>query len=355
MPLRHIAEAASELVDAFDADKWGRYSPSRELPNNSALRFLTLEVNQYAKVYERLGEYLSLARQETEQAQLNPNGIASQGRQIEKPSAETTTPVGLTPASEEALSEELSGSRSVRPSVVQFEPEQTFNYSSSLSLNDSGSIFTESHKPQGESRPPAPGASFPSRELNQTQGTFLFPAIPPRTFEEAADFSAQDKPRVSSSAAKRALSALSELVENVGKTQDLLEELLQLLISEGPFVRSGIFVVSENGRSARLLRALGGDLEAGKEIVFSDPLCPLSACLNQIRSFNTQGMPDLAAPLGVSAYAVSPLNVDHPTPVFLYADCGDDGSMSFESRRLFRYVVGLLNQILPSMEPGLPN
>jgi len=340
MPLRHITEGAGELIDAYDADKWQKFSPTRELPPNSVLRFLRLEQRQYQKVWERAGEYLTLAKAESEAQALNPSGRIAQGRHVDDESLDLVpvkreTPEVVVVEIQRATVENLPAKTSSK-SVIEYSPAEQLDQAQPVL------VFN-----------PAP-ANSKSENVVSSGGTFLFPMHPARTFEDAAAFCPEDKPHLTSDAAKRALSALSDLVVNVEKTQDLLEELLQLLISEGPFLRSGIFVVAEHGRSARLLRALGGDLHAGQEVIFTDPVCPLAASLNQIRSFNAPGLLDISAPLGVSAYALSPLNINNSTAVFLYADCGEEGAMSFESRRLFRYVVGLLNQILPTLETGLP-
>ena len=356
MPLRHIVEGASELVEAFDAGKWQKFSPEKELPLNSALRFLRFDPAQYKKVWERCDEYLSLAQAEAEMQRLNPAQLPAGGIHVEETSSlalgviqQAVAPAAETPEAPEPVAEIVQPPlESVEeivepPTEVAASAEHVLAYPSSLFGEDGGTVAaTLKQKPKTEF------------SMIPQGGTFLFPVAPPRTFEEVESFVADDKPLLNSDEAKLALESLCELVKNANKTRDLLENLLELLITSGPFVRSGIFVVAEHGRSARLLRANGEDLSAGQEVIFADPLCPLAACLNQIRSFNAQGVEDISSPLGVSAYAVSPLNVQNSTPVFLYADCGPEGAMNFESRRLFRYVVGLINQTLPKIEPGLP-
>ncbi|MEZ4753703.1 MAG: hypothetical protein R3A13_05255 [Bdellovibrionota bacterium] len=59
-------------------------------------------------------------------------------------------------------------------------------------------------------------------------------------------------------------------------------------------------------------------------------------------------------PFGSKAFALSPIDADHDTPVALYADCGVDGSITFEARRIFRTVVEIHNQKLPSLPGGIP-
>ena len=135
----------------------------------------------------------------------------------------------------------------------------------------------------------------------------------------------------------------------------LLPHLLDKLICDGPFARAALIVLGSDRRSATIHTAVGDGLEDGSEISLNDPLSPVINCLTNVKSFNAKGLQDLLSPLGITSYAISPLNVENSTPVVLYADCGKDGALAFDARRIFRYVVGLINNTLPTLPGGLPS
>ncbi|MCB0359200.1 MAG: hypothetical protein KDD44_06180, partial [Bdellovibrionales bacterium] len=119
----------------------------------------------------------------------------------------------------------------------------------------------------------------------------------------------------------------------------------------GPFQRVAVLELSKDRRCAEILYSVGDGLSPGMQIDLHDPLCPLATCLPQVKSFNAAGLSNDIAPLGITSYAVSPLDIENDTPIALYADCGDQ-SVPFEARRVFRYLIELLNNILPNLERG---
>ena len=56
--MKPILSAASELVVAFDDQKWEKYAPGTALPVKSALRILKITDLQYVNIYERSGAIL---------------------------------------------------------------------------------------------------------------------------------------------------------------------------------------------------------------------------------------------------------------------------------------------------------
>ncbi len=154
--------------------------------------------------------------------------------------------------------------------------------------------------------------------------------------------------------AKSALSLIKRLCEESRNSQELLNNVMQLLITEGPYRRAALIIVGAGGHSAKLHIEVGTGFERGSTIPILDPVSPLAMCLMKVKSFNAQGIEDILSPFGTSAYALAPLTVAYPTPVLLYADCGTEKPLALESRKIFRLVMGLLNQVLPHLAGGLP-
>ena len=168
------------------------------------------------------------------------------------------------------------------------------------------------------------------------------PAAPPET------------PDTFSDEAKSALSLIKRLCEESKNSQDLLNNVMNLLITEGPYRRAALIIVGATGQSAKLHIEVGTGFERGSTIPILDPVSPLAMCLMKVKSFNAQGIEDILSPFGTSAYALAPLTVKYPTPVLLYADCGTEKPLALESRKIFRLVMGLLNHVLPRLGGGLP-
>ncbi len=339
--MRHIVESAAEMVEAFDTAKWHKFEPGKNLPVNSSLRLLRFDELQYQRVWERCNEYLRLAQEEerVRHAALTAAPPAS---------VESTAPAVETAA------EQMEQADQSAPAAEVFD-----NLAADASMpqgNDPSNETTLRSQALAAETPKAVKSNLKSTPdlVEDPFVKLLFPTAPPPQFQDNAS-TPMVKPHLNSKRAQAALSALCGLCESIENTSDLLEEIIVNLIGEGPFVRAAVFVVSENRRSAAVLRAAGNDLIAGTEVAFSDPTNPLAICMQQVRSFNNGGVKDLSAPLGISSYAVAPINVRHNTPVFLYADCGSERSMTFEARKLFRYVVGLLNSTLPNIDGDLPS
>jgi hypothetical protein len=142
------------------------------------------------------------------------------------------------------------------------------------------------------------------------------------------------------------------MFENSKSSEELLSSLLAKLIDEGPFEKTALIVVSKDRLHALVVAARGPNIGPGQRIALNDPLSPLAQCFSKVQSFGNRE--NEASPFGSKAFAVAPIDADHDTPVALYADCGTEGSISFEARRIFRNVVDLLNQKLPHIPGGIP-
>lgn len=163
-----------------------------------------------------------------------------------------------------------------------------------------------------------------------------------------------ETPDTFSDEAKSALALIKRLCEESKNSQELLNNVMQLLITEGPYRRAALIIVGAGGHSAKLHIEVGSGFERGSTIPILDPVSPLAMCLMKVKSFNAQGIEDILSPFGTSAYALAPLTVSYPTPVLLYADCGTEKPLALESRKIFRMVMGLLNHVLPRLSGGLP-
>jgi len=111
-------------------------------------------------------------------------------------------------------------------------------------------------------------------------------------------------------------------------------------------------VVSKDRKTAIVVACRGPTFGGGQTLQLDDPLNPLAQCLSKVQSFGRKN--NNISPFGSKAFAVSPIDADHDTPVALYADCGENGALTFESRRIFRNVVEILNQKLPTLPGGIP-
>src|SRR5690606_2436635 len=55
----NIAQAAQELINAFQNGRWERYAPENELPKSSSITLLGLQPQQWANIYERCDNFLN--------------------------------------------------------------------------------------------------------------------------------------------------------------------------------------------------------------------------------------------------------------------------------------------------------
>ena len=152
---------------------------------------------------------------------------------------------------------------------------------------------------------------------------------------------------------KNILSGVDELCKNVKDTEALVQAILESLTKEGPFVRAALLALNDNRNKAVVYVSIGEGLSEGHTLAINDPLSPLSLLQTKVKSFNASGLKDEHAPFGISSYAISPVRVGNSVPVMLYTDCGDKGEITFEARKLFRQVVGSLNDALKNLPDTL--
>ena len=159
-------------------------------------------------------------------------------------------------------------------------------------------------------------------------------------------------PKMASKKAKAIVSAFLDIMNSAEKSEDLLSQILAKLVDSGPFQKSALIVVSKDRTKALVVAARGPNIGNGQELDISDPLNPLAQCFSKVQSFGNKK--NKCSPFGSKSFALAPIDADHTTPVALYADCGNEGSISFDARRVFRTVVEILNEKLPNIPGGIP-
>jgi HD-like signal output (HDOD) protein len=343
--MKPICFAAAELVEAFEANRWEKLAPGKQLPAKSAVRILPLSEQQYLKIYERASEYLYSDKALEERRKDNTNKIGAVATTVEAAAV---------------------------PNIIT-TPEP-FPETSSLDKEISDLINTV-HKapPPPDKAPPPPLTKTNSRSA---------PPEPPRkmtaikevdeSINDATDqFSikeSKDKVRVVrqttpppirkqppalvSKRGAQVVSNISNMFEQAQTSEELLAQLLAMLVDNGPFEKSALIVVSKTKRNAIVVAARGPMIGTGQKLDIDDPLNPLAQCFSKVQSFGNKES-DLS-PFGSKSFALAPINADHETPVALYADCGNDKAITFEARRVFRTVVEILNERLPLIPGGIP-
>lgn len=323
--LKPIAMAAIELVEAFDSNRWEKLAPGKSLAPKSAVRMLQIPDSQYLKIYERASEYLVAERAQEEKKR--------------RPAALEVEPVI------EAAS------------IPEQDPRQAEIASQIHDLLSNPSTPEQ----QVAAPTPAPKESPPTAiktisvsmpEIREAYG-IKGPDDAPRTvarIEKAIE--PVPPPTLPTKRSSKVAETLSGIFERAQSSEAIISDILQILIDQGPFEKSALIVVSNDRKSAIVVAARGPSLGTGQRITITDPLSPIAQCFSKVQSFGNKQSE--CSPFGSKSFAVAPLDADHETPVALYADCGNEGSLSFEARRIFRNVVDILNARLPSIPGGIP-
>ncbi len=316
--MRPICGAASEMVDAFDADRWEKLAPGKKLSPMSALRILQLSDSQYLKLYERVSEFLFAMRiheEKKKQASILP------GSEVAKAARETNIVV----APEASLS----------PDQLELDADIR-----SLLSGGTSTPIPEEPRRQGQAKDLKKYNLTPSADTNKkaARSEIVVQVAPP--------------PQMRSANSNAFVGEVCNIIDKAKSSEELLSDILAMLVGDGPFKRSALIVVSKERDSALVVVARGPNMSNGQTIAIDDPLSPLAQCFSKVQSFGSNK--NKVSPWGSRAFAVAPVDADHDTPVALYADCGDDNSITFEARRVFRNVVEILNQKLPQLPGGIP-
>ncbi len=307
--MKPLCMAAIEMVDAFDSNKWEKLAPGKNLPPKSHIRMLGVGDSQYLKIYERASEYLFSARMLDERRkQESIQDFAAPAKESD-PSADLL---------ESEIKSILKGEGQEPDTSDQTQIEQ-LDYS--LVDPDDQFKFT----------------NLKSKENSAARKQATVDKVAP--------------PQLRTSSGNKFLGEISNMFEGAQSSEDLLASLLQMLI-DGPYEKSALIVVSKDKKHAIVVAARGPNIGNGQRIELKDPLSPLAQCFSKVQSFASKA--NEASPFGCKSFALAPIDADHDTPVALYADCGHDGALTFEARRIFRTVVNILNEKLPTIPGGIP-
>lgn len=322
-PMKPICFAAVEMVDAFDHNKWEKLAPGKQLAPKSALRFLRLTESQYTRLYERASEYLF--QDKLQQERLSMDAL---GQTAIKDKDEDFDFIIQTADTEPAVD---SGSGLEDDLLSLLDPAPTPPTSASPSTSSGTSIDPRTLSDSYSIR-----ADSPSKTAPRVERTLPLVAPPPLRTPAGNTF----------------VSNVTEELDKAATSEELLRSILSILTDSGPFEKTALIVVSKDRKNAVVVAARGPNISCGQILTLSDPLSPLAQCFSKVQSFGNKSSEE--SPWGSKAFALSPVDADHETPVALYADCGTQGSLTFEARRIFRAVVDILNQKLPTIPGGIP-
>jgi len=320
--MKPICTAAAEMVEAFDSNRWEKLAPGKSLPPKSAVRMLGIADSQYLKIYERASEYLFGSRQlEEKKKQEALKATAAQQPNTAEESELQSEIDDLLDAGEESESVKPQAT----PSVAAPQAPSKAPANVSEAVAERNELFglkkraaTESSAPRVNNPTPTPAKA----------------------------------PQMRTAAGNKMMSAVTNIIETAKTSEELLQSLMLMLVDDGPFEKSALIVVSKDRKKAIVVAARGPSIGNGQKLDLDDPLSPLAQCFSKVQSFGNK--PNASSPWGSKAFALAPIDADHGTPVALYADCGDQGALSFEARRVFRNVVDILNQKLPEIPGGIP-
>jgi len=320
--MKPICMSASEMVDAFDAGRWEKIAPGKKIPPRSAIRLLGMSDTQYLRIYERVSEFLFGYRtlEERKAKEAARSKVEEAFRDVG--AAEST-------ALEDEIQNLLRGSGPA-PEVAAPQPAVPTSTASSTQV-EAIDVYMPGH---------LPAATFG-----------LKTSVPSAPRQKRSD-TVKVVPQLRTKKGNAVVGAVSDAIQDATRSEDLLRSLLSMLVDGGPFEKTALLVVSKDRRSALVVAARGPAVSTGQVIHLNDPLSPIAQCFSRVQSFGNKESE--CSPFGSKSFAVAPVDADHETPVALYADCGNNGSIGFEARRVFRNVVELLNAKLPQIPGGIP-
>jgi HD-like signal output (HDOD) protein len=335
--LKPLCWAAGELVEAFDSNRWEKLAPGKSLPPKSSLRMLQIPDNQYLKIYERCSEYLFAARLQEERRKLG-DSTPQEASQISESSQLSTEE---SPVSADALQDDIQNL--LRGT---FSPPEEKTEEDDFSPDPLPAAPAPAKQTPVMPSPSKPGSEEEAFGLAPSGASVSRPARGP------AAKSKPKAPELVTARGKEVMQSMTNLLEAAKTGEELLSQLLEMLVESGTFEKSALIVVSKDRKRAKVVAARGPNIGNGQTIIIDDPLSPLAQCFTKVKSWGNKASKD--SPWGSSAFAVAPIDAAHETPVALYADCGANGALTFEARRIFRTVVEVLNKKLPEVPGGIP-
>lgn len=334
--MKPICMCASEMLEAFDANRWEKLAPGKTLPPKSAIRMLQMSDAQYLRVYERVSEFLfSLRMLEEKKKQESVLGAPT----------EAAIPVTTPSEEEKVLDSEIRNLLS-----ESSEEEEAPKAARPVTKPAPAKPKAAAAKPTRETVITSVNQNIGSQDDQFSLGTAKSGArTVPRVEPVRRNI---EPPKLRTAGGNKVLTSITSMFDTAKSSEELLSQLLQMLVDGGPFEKSALIVVSKDRKHAIVVAARGPNIGNGQKLALEDPLSPLAQCFSKVQSFGNRG--SSSSPFGSKAFALSPIDADHDTPVALYADCGNHGSLTFEARRVFRTVVDILNQKLPQVPGGIP-
>lgn len=346
--MKPLCQASVELVDAFDLNRWEKLAPGKALNPKSALRLLQFTDSQYLKVYERCSEYLFSARLLEERQRQGAQKITFDES---IPAATGTLDASSNPDSslESEIRSLMQGDGSVA-AEADVPDATTIETSAVTSTPAKADVVDSVRPPSGATRI----AEVENLDLGATDSFSLDKAKGEKkqVARVQGKVNAVEPPKLHTKKGTKTVTKITEGFEDAESSEELLTGLLQRLVDHGPFEKSALIVVSKDRKQALVVAARGPGIGNGQRIDLDNPLSPLAHCFSKLQSFSNRKSED--SPWGSKSFALAPIDADHDTPVALYADCGEDGALTFEARRVFRTVVEVLNQKLPQIPGGIP-
>jgi hypothetical protein len=208
------------------------------------------------------------------------------------------------------------------------------------------------NKPATKKEPRRKDSPVDKQTLRNEYGLTDLATPKPARVSAPAGQSRVKPPAMASAKSTKAVSNIANAIDNATDSETLLKDLLGMLVGPGLFKKSALIVVSKDKLRALVVAARGPNITNGQTLVIDDPLSPLAECFSKVQSFGNRE--SKVSPFGSKAFAVAPVDAPHDTPVALYADCGDEGAIPFEARRIFRNVIDILNQKLPYLPGSIP-
>lgn len=312
--MKPLCAAAAEMIEAFDLGRWEKLAPGKTLPPKSNIRLLGIQDQQYLKIYERASEYLFSARAHDEKKKAHP----------------------------------VQGFIDEKEAAAALESQEDKDASSSSLSADVDSLIGDLPEPPLRDDP----ADWEEEEEEADFGLDEVAYKPKSTARSEQKELEVPEVALPSSRIETMLSSLTNVFEQAKTSEEVLTQLLDMLVTPGPFEKSALIVVSKDRKKAVVVAARGPGIGERQMLSLEDPLSPLARCFSKVQSFGNRSSKN--SPFGSKAYALAPIDADHESPVALYADCGATGSITFEARRVFRMVVQLLNQKLPQVAGGIP-
>lgn len=334
--MKPVIMAADEIIDSFDSNRWDKLAPGKQLPSKSAIRLLQISDSQYSRIYERASEYLFSMRilEEKKKQQIAAAGIAD---------------VQAAASDEEVASWGMDiGSKSLQSDIDSL---LSGDFDTSSESSEENIPPPPSIKTPTKASPPQKPQSSGSMELKTDYGIGEAQNKPARIVAPSTTTKVSP-PRLASNKSTKVVSSIANAIDSAEDTEQLLKDLLGMLVGPGLFSKSALIVVAKDKKKAMVVAARGPNIGNGQTLIIDDPLSPLAECFSKVQSFGNKE--NKASPFGSKSFALAPIDAPHDTPVALYADCGNDGAVPFEARRIFRTVVDILNQKLPYLPGSIP-